>query len=149
GLANDGVARGLDYGRQMRTDFLSLPALSYVPNRAGDQEPAVWRTERAQADLSRELGAVFAPAEQVQAGAHRPRARILEEAVTVVSVRPAHALRQKHLDRLAQEFLPRVTKQALELGVDQDNVATAVDGDDRIGSGFEQTAQHYFGSLTL
>jgi hypothetical protein len=70
----------------MRPNLLGLFALGHVANGAGHQESAVRRLERAQADLSRELGAVLTSGKQLQACPHRPRARIFEETVAVVHV---------------------------------------------------------------
>ncbi len=59
----------------------------------GDREQAVFGLDARQADLGRKLAAVTATTEQPQPGAHRPRARILEVARPVPSVRCAQRAR--------------------------------------------------------
>src|SRR5205823_9269544 len=48
---------------------------------------------------------------------------------------------QQQLDRLPEQFVPRVAKQLLRLGVDQDDGAGAVDHDQGVREGLQQRPQ--------
>jgi len=53
----------------------------------------------------------------------------------------AEALRQEHLDTLAEEFLALVAEYLLGLGVDHRDIARPVDHDHRAGRGFHDLAE--------
>ena len=75
---------------------------------------------------------------KLEAGAHRTRSGIGEEARAVPGVDAAEPLRDQGLDRLAEQFFSRVPEQGLGLGVDEHDVPIGADSDDRIGGELEE-----------
>src|SRR5260370_26021305 len=97
----------------------------------------MFRLKRTQADFDRKLGPVFAQTEQLEAGAHRPHARLGKEVRAVAWMLVTNALRNEHFHSLSEQFLSPVSKELLGLGVDDDDVAVAVDDDDGVRRRFE------------
>src|SRR5579883_481931 len=136
-----GVAHPVEHVRHGSKQLFSLSlqplALGDVTHDA-DHEPFAVQRHRAKADLHRELGPVLPPAPQVQAGAHRPRARHLLVVVPVVLVTRPKSLRQQHLDGLAKQLVALVAEELLRLAVDEHDAAAAVDDDNAVRRRFEQ-----------
>ena len=59
----------------------------------------------------------------------------------MVTVSTPKALGHQCLDWLAQEVLARVLEEPLCLRVEDDHLAFAIDDDDRVGCGFEETSK--------
>ena len=117
-----------------------LRALADVADGAGDED-AVLGLERAQADLHRELGAIPAQAEELDARAHAAHPGIAEVARAVAGVPAAETLGDQHLDRPAEQLAPRIPEQPLGLGVHQDDLALAIDDDHGVRCGLQQPAE--------
>ncbi len=56
-------------------------------------------------------------------------------------MRPTEALGNEDFDRLAEQFMASVAKEFLGLGIDEDDPAIFIDDHDRVGGGFEQSAE--------
>jgi hypothetical protein len=54
---------------------------------------------------------------------------------------PAEALGHQNLDRLSEQFVPRMPEQPLGLRIDEYDAASLVDDDDGVRSGLEQPAE--------
>ena len=89
--------------------------------------------DAGEADLDRELGAVLAHREQLDAGAHRPGSRLGEVVGPMLWVGLAEAPWDEQLDQLADQLLPPVAEELLGLAVDEDDLAVAIDPHDRVG----------------
>ena len=79
--------------------FLGAAAVGDVAHRGAD-EHALLGSQRAEADLDRELGAVPAQALQVEPCSHRAHARVVEISLAVDAMLLAEALGHQHLDGL-------------------------------------------------
>src|SRR4029077_11949673 len=91
--------------------------------------------------LDLEFSSVFALAVKFKPGAHGTCCRFVEKTSSVSRVCTAEPLGNEDFDRLAQQFLARVAKELLSLGIDEDDPAILVNNYDGIGSGFEQSAK--------
>ncbi len=94
-----------------------------------------------QTDLHRQRAAVTVKTEQLAVAAHPSRLGMFRIALSQASVRVAQCLRQQQLDRLAEQFLARVTEQQLGLPIDHHDAALRVDQDEGIGRGFHDVAE--------
>ncbi len=94
-----------------------------------------------QTDLHRQRAAVTVKTEQLAVAAHPSRLGMFRIALPQPSVRIAQRLRQQQLDRLAEQFLARVTEQQLGLPIDHHDAALRVDQDEGIGRGFHDVAE--------
>src|SRR5436190_1017774 len=79
------------------------PPLCQIANRAADQH-AVFRLQRAQADLDRELLTAFPDAVQIEIGAHPARLRRREVVTAMPGMLRAEPLRDQDLHRLSQQL---------------------------------------------
>ncbi len=61
----------------------------------------------------------------------------------------AKSLGHEDIDTLAEQVLPRVAEQPLGLAVHEQNDSFAVDDDNGVRRGFEQSAELLFGLLAL
>ena len=107
------------------------------PDRARHQH-ALGGLQRTQADLDRKLGAILAPAEQLERRPHPTGGRSAKVARDVARMRRALARRDQHLDRAADHLVTRVAEQRLDLTVDERDRAVLADDDHRVGGGLEQ-----------
>ena len=119
-----------------------------VADVGGDQD-AVVGLQRTERDLDRELGAVLAPREEIQLRPHRPDVRLAQEPGAVVAVLLQEARGDQDLDRPADDLLPAIAEQHLDLRVHQDDDAVAVDHDHRVGGSLEQPAEVGRGPCTF
>src|SRR5260370_12903658 len=71
--------------------------------------------KRLQTDFHRKLGAVLATRDQVHSRSHRPLARLLDVAGTVLPMRAAKALVQEHLDEFADHLSALLSEHAQRL----------------------------------
>ena len=76
-----------------------------------------------------------------QAGAHRPRARFGKKSGAISRMFIAKALRDQNLNFPAEELFALIPEQFLSLGIHEDDISLAVDNDDRIRRGLQQTAE--------
>src|SRR5207302_95318 len=107
------------------------------------------RDQRAEADLDRKLGAVFAQAEEAEARSHGPNAGIGKVAVPVASMLLPIARRHENLDGLPKQFRARKAEEMLRLAIDEGDRAVFLNDDDGIGSGLQQAAEFLFGALAF
>ena len=71
-----------------------------------------------------------------------PRApRLGKVAVPMTRMLGPEALGHQHFDRLAEQFLARIAKQLLGLGIDQHDRPGLVDDDHRIGRRLQESAE--------
>ena len=117
--------------------FLQTFALADIANRARNQH-ALFRFQRTEADLHRELVPVLVQAVQFHARAHGPHARLGDETSAMAGMLAAQTLRHQFLDLLSQQFLPAIAEQFLDLGVHQNNLPALVDHHDGIRRRFQQ-----------
>ena len=75
GHGKDAIGRGLHYRGQLRLCCLGGFSLGYVAHSRHDQL-ALFGADRCEAYVDRELAAVFSPGVKVEAGTHRPCARL-------------------------------------------------------------------------
>jgi hypothetical protein len=115
-------------------------ALGDVADRARD-EAALLGLERAQADLDRELAAVTAEPEELQARAHAARVGRSRVPASVDLVLTAVARGDELLDRLPDELAARVAEERFGLRVDDRDAAALVHDDDGVGRRLEQRAK--------
>ena len=131
---HDRVRRRLQETAKLRLGALSIRD---VADRAGHKD-AVVGLERTQADLDRKLGAVLATASQLQPRTHRPHAGICEVVDAVLRMATSKPFGDEDLHVLAEKLGTCVAEEPLGLRVDANDLALAVDDDDRIGCGFEE-----------
>jgi hypothetical protein len=131
----------LDRAQEMTLDaadlILALLAVADVADRCRHQRSA-GRAQWAQADLDRDLRAVVLQTVELQAGSHRPRARISNEARAMSHVRSTVALGDQDLDRLTHERAARIAEDALDLQVGEHDASAIIDDHGRIRRGVEQ-----------
>ena len=118
---------------QLRLDALALGDVG----DERDGHAAVGRRHVAEADLDRELGAILAPACEIQADSHRADARLGEVPRSMCDMTAPDPFRQEDLERLAEQRAARVAEHPLGGRVDQRDAAGRVDQDDALGGGFE------------
>ena len=114
-------------GLEQVADLFLAPATRGRIADRGDDEHALVRPQRRQADLHREFPTVLAAAEQLAAAAHFAHLRVGEIAVTVDLMLIAVAIGHQYLDPLAQQVLPFVSEQPLGLLVDEHDAAVGID----------------------
>src|SRR5262245_9719020 len=98
------------------------------------------RRERAQADLDWHFAAALALSEEFAPAPHCASARILHERTTIVCVAIFVALRNEHIDALAEQFGGSVPKHLLDLPVGEHDRAPLVHDQDGAGDRFEDRA---------
>ena len=99
----------------------SARALGHVADEADDDRSLV-RLDRAQADIGRELAAIFV-------------ARDLLESGLFLGAEPG---REQDVDRVAEKLIPLVTEHALGFGVQERDLTVARQHDHSVGRGFHQ-----------
>src|SRR5439155_772924 len=117
--------------------LLDALAVSDVADGGGDDD-ALSAVDRRQRDLGRELGAVAATSGELHPSTHRARARVGDVPVTALGVQAADGLGDEQLDGLADQLVAGVAEQPLGLGVDEHDLATGVDPDDRVRRSLQQ-----------
>ena len=115
-----------------------------VPDRGGHQD-AVGALERAEHDLDRELGAVLAQGDELDAGPDLLGQRIGRRAQVVGDQPLGEALRDDVGDLLPDQLVALIAELLLGLEIEQDDVAGLVDHDHRVGGGLQQSAVASFG----
>ena len=96
--------------------------------------------ERAQHDLDREVGAVLAQGDQLDAGPDLLGEGVLGRAEVVGDEPLGEALGNDVRDLLPDELVAAVAELLLGLEVEQDDLAGLVDDDHRVGRRLEQAA---------
>src|SRR5205823_10224143 len=107
-----------------RLQFCSLP-LADVNNR-GQYKQSLRCVNRVETDFDRHLAAVFASSKEFPSGAHRPGLCVAEVTLPITCVMRPESLRDKNLDRMANELLAGVTENGLCLRVNQGDAAFRV-----------------------
>src|SRR6476620_2245836 len=125
--------------RRAKSGLDALPLRDVPDSRR--YEHTLFGFNRTETDLNRELAAVATQTEQLQSGSHRPYPRVGKKPSSMVNVSTPKALGHRRLDRHAQEVLARVFEEPLCLRVEDDHLAFAIDDDDRVGCGFEETSK--------
>ena len=97
----------------------------------------LFRLQRAQADLHRELCSVPPPPVELEPGTHRPHARVPEVPGAVADVCIAEPLGHQSLDRLAEQLRPCESEQPFGLGVHEHDTTELVHDHDRVGDELE------------
>ena len=139
------VGRGL---QQVLESLLGLLSVTDVADRHGDERLVV-HVEGAQADFHRELGAILPQPGELEAGSHRPDARLREETAPVSRMRRTDTFRDEDFHRLAQELRPGIAEHPFGLCVDNRDVAVTVHDHDRIRRRFEQAPELRLARLQL
>jgi hypothetical protein len=120
---HDGVRPGLQHRAEaalaLGKGAFPWPALGHVDDRREDLS-AVGRLDRGETDLDRELGAVLAPAGEVQ------------------GMSPADPLGEEKLDRLAEDLGRLVPEDPLDLWVGVHDPALSIDRDHGIRRGLHR-----------
>ena len=120
-----------------------LPARHVADGR--DRQRAVLGLDAREADLGRELAAVAAPAEELEARAHRARARVCHVARPVGGVHVAEPVGDEHLDGSTQELAAVIAEDPLDLTVDKGDPAHPVHADDSVRRRVEQLLEGALG----
>ena len=115
-----------------------------ITDGRGDQQP-LGRTDRAQADLDRELAAIEAPPQERKPLAHGARPQRLGIFAPVDDVPAAETLRHELLDGHADHRVVAVAEEHRHLAVGKANDAAGIDDDHRIGCGIEDAAGKFGG----
>ena len=97
-----------------------------------EDEGALIRVDRVEADLDGELAAVPAPGVEVAAGAHRRATGSAAYCGAEDGMSCPVSLGHQHLHASAEEFLATVAEEPLRLGVHQQDPPRCVDDHDRI-----------------
>ena len=101
---------GIRSGFQEAAEFLfGLLALGDVTNGRGDQR-TLFRFQRAETDLDRELRSVSPESVQLAALPHRPYARLGDEPGAIFRMPAAESFRHKNLDLPSEEFFARISE---------------------------------------
>ena len=80
----------------------------------------------AEVNLNRELRAILAQCIKLKACPHRPHARIAEKLIAEIRMPGPEALRNQHLNRLAQQLRSRVSKLPFYLRIDKDDLSFSI-----------------------
>ena len=103
--------------------------------------------DRIETDLDREFGAVLAAAEEIAPGSHAARLRLTRKTVAMKDVLRPQTFRNEEIDRSADQFVAAITEQALDLGVDQHDLADTVDNDHAARTGLDSEPEFFLGKL--
>jgi hypothetical protein len=103
----------------------------------------------AQAHFDRELRAVAASPGKLESYAHLPDSGRLEVVLPVRQVSIAGGLGQKHLNRLADEFVALVSEHLLGSGIGKNNPAEPVGRYDCLPRRFKQRPGEFFVCLQV
>src|SRR5580698_2732696 len=143
GQAFGAAQRFFEFVVQLANLLFGYLAFGDVADGAGNERP-VFRGQWAEADLDRELAAIFAQAKEFQADAHGTHMRLGKKVAAMARVLSAIAFWNQHLDRVSHQFAAGVAEDLLRLRVYQRDLAVLVDNDHRVGSGFQQRAKLVF-----
>ncbi len=141
-VVGDAAGQPADRFELLRLEEPALCGLACrdVDDRREDLD-ALGRPDRREADLDGELGAVLAPARQVEPDADRPRDRVGDEVRPLSDVAIGHAIGKEHLHGLPEQLIALVAERGHGLRVDVRDVGVRVDRDDRVGRRFEDRAK--------
>lgn len=114
--------------------------LGHVLNNTGD-ESARMTGNRAKADLSGELAAVFAHCPQVQGRSHGASVGMSRESGAVASVTVSESFGHQDIDLLAHQLLPPVTEHPFGLTIHLNDLAVVIDNDHRIRGGLRKVVE--------
>ena len=115
-------------------------SLGHVPNNAGD-ENALTVGDRAEADLDRELAAVFPQAPQLRCLSHWAGAGMSDETGTLAPVTVSEAFGHQDFYLLSHQFLPSVTEHPFSLPIHPNDLAVLIDNDHGIGCGLQKVVE--------
>src|SRR5262249_55341495 len=127
--------------------FESLAAADVSDRR--DRSLPAGQSDRTEADLPREFGAVLAPAPQRQAASHHAAPWPAEEGAEVARMRAGEPAGDQDLERLATQLLGRISEDvhgAIAGELDQSALA---DDDHRIGTCRQDAAEFGFACFQL
>ncbi len=136
-----GVRRRFQQSPKFLFRFL---AFGNVANGAHCQR-ALLGLEGAETDFHGKFRAILSQAVQLQPRAHGARTRFGEKARAVAGMFAAKTLGHQHLDFLANEFFAGVTEELLGLRIHQDDLPPAIDNDDGVRRGLQQSPKLLFG----
>jgi hypothetical protein len=111
---------------------LRLLAGRDVADRCNHQHPFLG-LDRREADLDGKFAAVLAPSGQIQADAHRSRARVGDELVSVRDVALRDTLGEQDLHRLPHQLIVRVSERRLRLRIGVGDPGRRVHRHDGVG----------------
>jgi hypothetical protein len=139
GLVDDhhGVRRRFQQPPELR---LGLFPLGDVADGADDVAFSAGR-QGAEADFDGEFRTVLAEPEQLATLAHRPDPWLAGVGCAVGRVVAPEALRDEHLDRLPEQFVPGIPEHSLGLGVHQGDPACLINQEDGVGGRLQQAAE--------
>ena len=123
----------------LKLAFVLLAGADVAHRGCGKQ--AVVGFQRRQADLNREFRTVPAAPAEFQTRPHLAHLGPAEVMVTVRRVGLAQTLGDEYLDGAADHGFPLVAEQPHRLGIDQRDLALAVDDYHGVGRGFQQITE--------
>jgi len=155
GVDEHNLAVGADHDHAAWAGFDDKPeslvgqlALADIGDGAEHHEP-VFRLDRIEPDLDRNLSAVFTYAVEVAANAHAARFRLGHEARPMAAMQRAPRFRHQYIDGSIEQFLAPIAEQALGLGVDQHDLAAGVGHDHAARASFDRETDDLLGSQTI
>ncbi len=101
----------------------------------------------AQADLGRKFAAVAPQSEQLDAGAHLAGMRVHRVCRAVMAVDAAKPLGYQDFNRLADQFVSRIAKYLLRLGIDDRDPPHRIDDHDRVGRRLQEQPEPLLGEF--
>src|SRR5437763_15664752 len=101
----------------------------------------LFRPDRGEGDLRRELAAVLTAPCELHLGAHRPRRGLGEVGGAMLWMHRAYGVWTEGLTRSLHDALPILAEQALRLCIGERDPAVAVDSHDRVRRRLQQPAE--------
>ena len=140
---------GVGGGFQQRPKLLfRFLAFADVPDGAHGQR-AFLGLQGAETDFNGKLCSILAQSVKLEARAHGAGPRLGEKTRAVPRMSAAKTLRDEDLDLLAQEFFARVAEELFRLRIHQNDAPRAIDNDNCVRRGFQQTAEFLLGLFSF